>query len=486
MHPPEMSEIPDFPPAPPAPSTRRRVSGVVIAVIGLLGFYGYLFSGIVTGDANPDKLSWRWYPVELTMRYADREMAYEAMSDSLAPPLRALIQGIDWPATEPADDARQALEACAEYLDAGGTLDENPTIPLALAVLAAERDDTATMDQWLVHLESSSSTQADAQRVRDAYADPPRRVGEEWSEETASKLIGNWFYSTLMARFAESRGEAELAAGWREVATQDIDARIHTFTAFGILGGVLLLGGVAGVCYWWNRPPPPASEGPGWSPITAVNVVAWGGLLGVLLEWTIWILTDTVNAHQWLTLLTMPWFFLPVMAVFYFAVARPKGLSMLDAFGLRPRMALLWAGLAIFLIDGLAQCAWFALLKWTGALPSPVEGLGEELIWGEMPDRVLDTLDAALGAGTLEELVYRGVLFLGLRQRFGFAASAILSSLMFTLPHLQYGWASLISVAIFGVLMAWSVERTRSLLPAIFAHATYNLLVSVWQWSIYT
>ncbi len=33
--------------------------------------------------------------------------------------------------------------------------------------------------------------------------------------------------------------------------------------------------------------------------------------------------------------------------------------------------------------------------------------------------------------------------------------------------------------------MAWSVERTQSLLPAIIAHAMCNLIISVWQWTLY-
>jgi len=87
--------------------------------------------------------------------------------------------------------------------------------------------------------------------------------------------------------------------------------------------------------------------------------------------------------------------------------------------------------------------------------------------------------------GIFEELLYRGVLFLGLRRRFGFTTSALASSLLITLPHLQYGWVGLSSVAIFGFLMAWSVERTRSLLPAIIAHAIFNLTISLWQWAVY-
>ncbi|HSP44227.1 MAG TPA: hypothetical protein VLO11_15235, partial [Luteolibacter sp.] len=85
---------------------------MVSAFVGLLAFYGLLYLGN-TGFTSEDKLSWRWYPVELTLRYADREMAYAQMSREFPPPLRMLIAWDYWPGAKPDDYARGALEECA-------------------------------------------------------------------------------------------------------------------------------------------------------------------------------------------------------------------------------------------------------------------------------------------------------------------------------------------------------------------------------------
>jgi membrane protease YdiL (CAAX protease family) len=472
------------PPLPPAPACRRRW-GLAFAIVGLIAFYAYLFydSG---GTAPEDKLSWREDPVGLTLRYADREMAYAEVVETLPQPLRFWLAWEDWPGAGPEENTARALEECHAYLLERDNPDEYPAVALTLAVLAAEQGDAATMERWLAQLEKSSEQVEAAARVRDAYAKPPRRVPEEVGIETAEKLGGPWFQNTLKARFAASRGDTDAAADLRAAAAGEIESRVAAITAITIFSIAILLGGLVGVAYWWKRRVPCDALQPGWSPVAAINIVAWGGLLGMLLIWGLWTFIDRVPGFEWLSYSMMPWMFLPTLLVFHLAVCRPQGIRMVDAFGLRPTWPLLFAGLAVYFIDWAVQTGWFALLEAGGTLPSPVEGLGEVMIWGGTAARTTDTLDAALGAGIFEEIVYRGILFLGLRRKFNFTTAALVSSLMFTLPHLQYGIAGLSSVAIYGFIAAWSVERTRSILPAIIAHALYNFTVSIWQWSIYT
>ena len=74
-----------------------------------------------------------------------------------------------------------------------------------------------------------------------------------------------------------------------------------------------------------------------------------------------------------------------------------------------------------------------------------------------------------------EELIFRGVVFNGLRSRFSDWQAIALSSLMFALMHgnLQ----QLIYPFLLGMVMSWMVLRTGSLVSSILVHFTNNFLV---------
>lgn len=96
-----------------------------------------------------------------------------------------------------------------------------------------------------------------------------------------------------------------------------------------------------------------------------------------------------------------------------------------------------------------------------------------------VPALVLTTV---LLAPVAEEVVFRGVLFQGLRARTGFWVAALLSAAVFTLAHLGEGGGLLAGGVIvsgilpLGVAFAALVEVRGSLLTAIVAHATYNAI----------
>lgn len=89
-------------------------------------------------------------------------------------------------------------------------------------------------------------------------------------------------------------------------------------------------------------------------------------------------------------------------------------------------------------------------------------------------------LSALVLAPVAEELLFRSVLFRGLRARRGFWIAALTSAAAFTLPHLGDGSGPLadlivvIGILPLGVLFAGLMERRRSLLACVVAHATYN------------
>lgn len=89
-------------------------------------------------------------------------------------------------------------------------------------------------------------------------------------------------------------------------------------------------------------------------------------------------------------------------------------------------------------------------------------------------------LSALVLAPVAEELLFRSVLFRGLRARRGFWVAALTSAAAFTLPHLGDGSGPLADLIVvvgilpLGVLFAGLMERRRSLLACVVAHATYN------------
>lgn len=99
---------------------------------------------------------------------------------------------------------------------------------------------------------------------------------------------------------------------------------------------------------------------------------------------------------------------------------------------------------------------------------------------GEQVFQLFDMLDNPLAfvlAGTLaaplsEEIFFRGFLFNGFRQRFGWKRAALLSSVFFSLAHMNP--VTLIPTFILGFLLAYLFHRSNSLWPGVILHCMVN------------
>lgn len=81
------------------------------------------------------------------------------------------------------------------------------------------------------------------------------------------------------------------------------------------------------------------------------------------------------------------------------------------------------------------------------------------------------------GAALGEELLFRGFIFGGLRQRLSLWPAAVISGLIFGSLHLTAGdLAVALQLSVFGVILAWLYDRTGSLWPAILLHGLNNAL----------
>lgn len=86
-------------------------------------------------------------------------------------------------------------------------------------------------------------------------------------------------------------------------------------------------------------------------------------------------------------------------------------------------------------------------------------------------------------APLVEELVFRGALYKGLRTRMATSWAVALSAFMFAVLHPGDG---LFFVLLLGVATALLYERTRSLWAAVITHATFNTFVTISGVLMYT
>lgn len=80
----------------------------------------------------------------------------------------------------------------------------------------------------------------------------------------------------------------------------------------------------------------------------------------------------------------------------------------------------------------------------------------------------------AIVAPFTEELFFRGFLFKGLREKYGWVNALVFSSIIFALFHGQI--ATLIPTFLLGALFAYMVQRTDSVFPGMILHFAVNAM----------
>lgn len=98
----------------------------------------------------------------------------------------------------------------------------------------------------------------------------------------------------------------------------------------------------------------------------------------------------------------------------------------------------------------------------------------EELVRNRSISNTILLIVTAVIAPFCEELYFRGFLYSAFKRNLGVNMGLFLSSLLFALAHLEV--YSFIPIMAIGWALAYIYEKTRSLLPVIFLHATYNLI----------
>jgi len=103
-----------------------------------------------------------------------------------------------------------------------------------------------------------------------------------------------------------------------------------------------------------------------------------------------------------------------------------------------------------------------------------VDTQGENImkLFAELDSPIWFFIVGAIFAPLVEEIFFRGFLFQGFRQRYGWMTSMLLSSAIFAVAHLDP--VVLIPTFILGCLLAYVFHRSNSIWPGILLHFLVN------------
>jgi membrane protease YdiL (CAAX protease family) len=89
-------------------------------------------------------------------------------------------------------------------------------------------------------------------------------------------------------------------------------------------------------------------------------------------------------------------------------------------------------------------------------------------------DKIAGFVAIVILTPVIEEVIFRGIIFRGLRTTSPFWLAAIVSSSLFALAHGQ--WNVALDTFVLGLVLAYLVEKIKSIAPGILIHALKNSL----------
>jgi membrane protease YdiL (CAAX protease family) len=391
-----------------------------------------------------------------------------------------------WTTGNPDSERAQAIDWYREL----ATSSEDPVVPLQLAILQAESGHVGqailSASEWA---NAEDPLPRYAELVLAAYGEGSTYGAESYDNmqaELAEIVPAGWFYDRVAERLARRAGNVALAESIRAQAGPRVDRQFsRAWTLTWIELGAMALG--TAVLLWLlvkrntvsrlvrlhdpGVPPP-------WPGGVDAAVLLRGGAIGAILTAVFLLYASPENAS--LRALAIPMTNVPLLALAYYHLFRPSGMTFEEGFGLeigwnrtgRLIMAVLAAVAAglwgEWVMDRAAE-TWHLTSHWA-------EWFDADLVWASPALTAISLVEYVAFAPVFEELAFRGLLFAILRRKFRFLPAAIISASIFAIAH-GYGLVGFVSVLWSGVLWAWIYEKTGSLLPGILAHAINNLLV---------
>jgi uncharacterized protein len=346
--------------------------------------------------------------------------------------------------------------------------------------------ETAQPEAFVEGLETlGHGPEEDVLRATLAYA-----YGVEGEDLTASELRygarmvpGGWGRDHLRMRLAELADDTETTEAFRlalAVRGQEMRDRLRwlagTVAAMLGLGAILLLRRRV-----FTHPPPwraavldaPWSAGQGSAVIVRATLYAILIALGLSLFQQHYFHPGILS--MWSTLVVA----LPMFWLIHRHLLRPRGVGFVDGFGLSLRGVGMRAFAAVTLAVICIQWGGNMLVAWMGWAAGLQghwsQGIHELALFGSLRNTLLTAVNAVVWAAVIEEIAFRGLVYVTLRSVMRPWAAILLSAALFSGLHL-YSVTATLSVFWSGVVLAWSFERYRSLLPGMVAHGIGNAL----------
>jgi membrane protease YdiL (CAAX protease family) len=249
------------------------------------------------------------------------------------------------------------------------------------------------------------------------------------------------------------------------------------------------------------QPPVVDPDHPGWGP--GAGIAVWLLSVGATilvpgLALLVWLLISLARGMpapatdqevvRWATtpgsLAVQVWANLPAhvltLAVCWFVATRGRTRSFFASvgWGWAGRTPLYWAAFSGLIIVGL----YLASIVIQLVLPEAEDSAFDTLVKSTFAVRLALAVVATASAPLVEELVYRGVLYGGLRSKLGTVATVIIVTLLFSSVHAsQYWgrWASMATLTLLSLALTTMRAASQSVLPSVLLHLIFNSIQSV-------
>ena len=419
------------------------------------------------------------YQVDTLLVVSESDLAfYDALE--MTTPLERQIQAAFWGSKE--DLYRSWIESYSDFYTWQRERGDNTLgTQLRLAILYAEQGEAAAATAEMAAIKSSDfANRIIINLFGYSYGFIDREPTVDEIKQLDTVLAEGWFKSHLIVRLAERRGNLDILSAEKERLKQRAETALSRTTHYLILSYSLVVIGLL-LLVWFvgfkkGLPPPYLTQGQAaWS--VREGVALWtryeflAALYFILVYEYLWWFP---LASQWGSLLSA----LPGLWLIHRYLLLPQGLNFITAWGLSPA-AFGWQRLVIWtlVIIAISSLGSFIiqlfLLNFDLDIPW-TEGVSETLFWGSTTEKSLEIIDTVIWAPIVEEILFRGLVYVALRNVFKPLSAAFITGLLFASLHF-YSFSGLVDLIWVSIVWALAYERCRSLLPIILAHSVGNI-----------
>lgn len=434
-------------------------------------------------QAPEDKLN---YPAEMLILTVEKNLAFYDAVEASSPAWKTLHRFL-WGSR---DEYRQTLPAAfrgvvqwqLRHPEWAGSEDIFG-IKLRQILLLAENGDWLAADDELMRLEGGDGRVVDC--VRFAYGGNNGSRKAPSLDSCLELLEPGWFQSQLGARFSERSGDTQAWLPHKRLAAQTAQQEFEDTSRYVVLSAIPFVLGILIFVYMlrrfaWRDVLQPQLQPP-WSFREGAAVFVrgefWGNALYVGFDYFLLggvLVFLLLFANSWSALFAA----LPMLWLMQHYLLAPRGLNFITAFGLSPRQfgwgRLFGWTMVLITIDSLGSMLIYWLSDLAGFEVPWNEGISETMVWGNWWQTGNEIINTVIWAPLAEEIVFRGMLYLTLRNIMRPLYAAVLTALLFSLLHF-YSFPAFLTLLWGGIIWSLAFERCRSLLPSMAAHSLGNI-----------